>query len=701
MKRKAMVNFTWLRKIRIPWQLWVIFAVSILSKIFIIPFLGAAWFPYSDEHLFIELAKNLYYHHNLNSNIFFYIKQYNEILYPLMLSPLYVFYSPEKIMTVFRIFGLFTMSSVVFPAYKLGLAVLNSRKQAFVISIFAILIPEMSLTFSVGQEVVYYPLFVYTIYLIYKKICGIRISPIYLGFILFLLWSCKAVGAAVFLGYVLYLLFELVFIDKFKNCKKDIIYILVIVLVVLSLRTFLSIIIQYANFGSFGTVGDNYTSSIIERIGEILDGYISDFPNGIMQYLFFTGMIFMIFPVILTIDNFSELDINNRKFLLFISVCFIITIVTIVSIIYTTEGGAAKEINRIHYRYLFQYMIPLFIMMMKVDFSTIRFKLFGILYSSFLLLYFIIFKPKFASASIIDAKSLLLIEEIQNRIINGFNILVLIIVFFSIYIGYTIYKHSDKVKSKRLLIWTMCLFLLINHTFAIYKTFRYYTTETDGITRKVEYSELSKLINSKPGLPIVLFNGSGNWIDSLFSTQSNKDFVKIESLDNPLIYVFDPVINPSFLITPKNHIEISRESNVHVVGSNLTIFDVYDLSDLSGEIILNYQLLHVYSDNWLMDDSKLLIAGNGRGNQVEVSLDLITNKNAGNIIATMTDSTGRISSTSVNPNGTSVTFLVNKNTGEQNFTLNMDSKGSFIPAEVGINNDTRKLTYQITKIIVK
>jgi hypothetical protein len=200
-------QFNWLKRLienKTIWLLWTVFGVSILSKIFIIPFLGASWFLFTDEHVYIEMAKSFFYHQNFLSNVLPWLLHYGEVLYPILISPAYIFYSPENIVTILRIFGLFFMSSAVFPAYTIGLVILKDKKQAIIISIIAILVPEMTLAFSVVQEVIYYPLFLYALYLIYRKISDNQVNTIYLGFVLFLLWICKAVGLTVFLGYILY-----------------------------------------------------------------------------------------------------------------------------------------------------------------------------------------------------------------------------------------------------------------------------------------------------------------------------------------------------------------------------------------------------------------------------------------------------------------------------------------------------------------
>ncbi len=605
-------KINWWVEYRTIWLLVMVFGTSILSKLFVIPHLGAAWFSFSDEHHYIELAKSIYYHHNFFSNVFPNIKQFSEILFPLLLSPLYALYSPENILTVLRFFCLLVMSCAVFPAYALGLAVLNNKKYALLISFFAVLIPEMTLAFSVIQEVIYYPLFLFTVYLIYQKISGKGINPVFLSFILFLLWTCKAIGATVFAGYILYLFFEFIFINKFRNYKSFVYQILIIVILVLGLRELLSLAIRYINFGSFTAVGDFWTHSALSRLAAGAINFLSDIPNGILYYLFFTLCIFMIFPLILPFDNFDQYELNDRKFLLFLAICFVITIFAVVVLIYIDDGGSAREVQRVHYRYFFQFFTPLLIMTVKLDFSKIKFKYFGIFCSSFIVLYYLLFQPKFMNGSIIDAKSLLLTETISHRIINGSNILALFAAILLVYLGYVLYKKTDGIISKKILLWTIFLLLLINHGYAIYKTYRHYTITTNSITRQIEYTYLSKLVDEVPGTPIVLSPAGLWWVDSLYTTQSIKDFVQIEFAENVLNYPYNPAINPHFIITPKNLFIRSKIQGAEYVDTGLKLFDVYKINDIStGKIKFDYIVQNIYPDNWLMDDAKLLISGEG------------------------------------------------------------------------------------------
>ncbi|MFA5835580.1 MAG: hypothetical protein WC837_01370 [Bellilinea sp.] len=683
------------------WLLLIIFGLSILSKIFIIPLLGAIWFPYSDEHLYIELAKSIYYHHQVFSNALPNIRQFNEILFPLVISPLYVFYSPDRILTIFRVFGLIAMSSAVFPAYQLGLAVLSSKKQAVLVAFFSVLIPEMTLAFSVIQEVIYYPLFLFTIYIIYKKISGVNVSSVFLGFLLFLLWVCKAAGATVLAGYIIFLGTELIFVDKFKHYKTKLTQIITVIVVVFGLKETLSLAIRYVNYRSFAAVDDFWTITASARLIDALRNIVSDFPNGVMYYLFFTTMLFMVFPFILPFDNLLHYERKDRKFLFFLTTSFLVTIATVVVLIYMDEGGAALGVQRVHYRYFFPYFIPFLVMMLKLDFSKLRFRQFGFIFSSILLIYYLLIQPQVINGSIIDAKSLLLFESLQNKVINGRNHIFIFAVLITMSLGFILYRKSTGM-GKKLLAGVIGGFMLINHVYAAYDTYRVYSIEYNGVLRENEYSSLSKIVNSKPGTPLLIDIDNSLYVDALYSAQSNKDFIKSGIAENPLEYDYFHRNEQNFVITSKRLSNLSKIQNLELISTDLTLFNVYKLNEtFTGKIKFDYIMLNTYADNWLMDNAKLLIAGVEGKNQIEVSLNLITDGHASDIVATLTDSTGKVSFASVSPNGEMVSIIVNKKPEEKLYELSLGSNRYFIPAELGLGADARKLTYKVTAVEVK
>lgn len=107
------------------------------------------------------------------------ILNYSGVLYSMLLSLAYFFYSPEHIMFVLRMIGVLVMLSSIFPIYLLGKQISGGRKQmAIKFAAFACLLPSMMDTAYCMQEVLSYPLSLWLIYLVYIEIKSNKVSNV-------------------------------------------------------------------------------------------------------------------------------------------------------------------------------------------------------------------------------------------------------------------------------------------------------------------------------------------------------------------------------------------------------------------------------------------------------------------------------------------------------------------------------------------
>lgn len=142
-----------------------LFFVFIIIYGFIASFFTATVHIVADEELYVGLAKSFFYNRN-----FVYdgeIVTYNNVLYSMLISLAYLFYSPERILFIQRLIGVIMMCSAIFPIWLLAAKVLENRKQAIYISILMMFMPYMFDTSYLMQEVLSYPLFCWTVYFLY------------------------------------------------------------------------------------------------------------------------------------------------------------------------------------------------------------------------------------------------------------------------------------------------------------------------------------------------------------------------------------------------------------------------------------------------------------------------------------------------------------------------------------------------------
>ena len=120
--------------------------------------------------------------------------------------------------------GVILIVSSVFPIYLLSKQILKDKWKALTVSLVSLLIPEFTLSFYLIQEVLCYPVFLWTCYLVYLKFgkeknIWVDIGLILLLALIFFIKSYAIVFAAAYFGTLC--LIEL----KNKNFKKLGIYV--------------------------------------------------------------------------------------------------------------------------------------------------------------------------------------------------------------------------------------------------------------------------------------------------------------------------------------------------------------------------------------------------------------------------------------------------------------------------------------------
>lgn len=115
-----------------------------------------------DEELYLEMARSFYYEGRfaLGGEIV----NYSCILYSMLISSAYFFYSPENILLLMRLIGVAAMTSAVFPIWLIAKKILNDDNAALKITVFSMLLPFMFDSAYIMQEVLAYPLFLWSLW---------------------------------------------------------------------------------------------------------------------------------------------------------------------------------------------------------------------------------------------------------------------------------------------------------------------------------------------------------------------------------------------------------------------------------------------------------------------------------------------------------------------------------------------------------
>ncbi len=344
-------------------ELGLIFAIAFIFYGVVALKMGNIVFYPGDESRFLALAKSLHFSGNISEH--YMIKNYDDVFYPFLLSLGYFFYTPEHILDIFRCIGVILMTSAVFPTYflarKMEIGKIFNINGAVVVTVLSVLIPEMTYTAYLMEEVLLYPLFMWMLYLVYlefedrEKISRINIPVI----ILFFLSYTAKTFAVVFAGVY----FLTVFIFGIKNRDKKIIlksifsgciFLLLVVILKGILFMMNGMQIGYSHY-------DSQALAIFPITFQVIIGLIRGLLFYFGWFILFTGIV----PVLVLCSNFKHFEKKDVLWAANLLGLIIFTIFEIVMIIHYSEEGTAVEVSRFHYRYLFYFFIPMLMLLIK------------------------------------------------------------------------------------------------------------------------------------------------------------------------------------------------------------------------------------------------------------------------------------------------------------------------------------------------
>lgn len=341
----------------------IIFIVSLILYGYLACKMSAIVFYPGDESRFLSLAKSLHYSGNVSEH--YMVRSYDDVLYPLILSIGYFFYSPEHILDIFRLIGVILMSSVVFPTYflakKMEVGKIFKVDGAIFLTVLSVLIPELTYTAYLLEEVLLYPLFMWMLYLTYSEfmekenISRINI-PIILVF--FLMYATKTF-AIVFAATYCFVVFVYGIVNRDKKIiMKSILTGVIFLVMVIGLKAVLFIMngMQkgYSHY-------EEQALSIFPFTYQVFVGLVRGLLFYLSYFILFTGII----PVLSLCSNFK---IYNKKDILWAAYLLgliVFTIIEIVMIIHYSENGTDVTVSRFHYRYLFYFFLPMLMLLIK------------------------------------------------------------------------------------------------------------------------------------------------------------------------------------------------------------------------------------------------------------------------------------------------------------------------------------------------
>ncbi len=367
----------------------IMFILGLVFYWLIASFMTNPIYLHNDEELYVNMARSFFFEHNFSRE--YGLVSYNCVLYSVILSISYFFYSPENITFIMRMIGTTLMVSCVFPSYLLAKDVFSgNKKKGLFIALITLIIPEMISGVYLIQENLSYPLFLWITYFIYRKFKENKqkttLNDIMIIILLTLIFFTKSYTIVFSIAYFLGLLIISIKEKEYKNIKNIVIQGLIFIIFVVAGL----VLVKAVN--NFQESPNHYTGQIssifplnLEKIGYML--------YGIFCYIVFWVFSSGILPVLVPILNIKSYEEKDRKLLLILTLSAILTLIEVAMIVFIPEEGGKAYPYKICVRYLALFTIPYLIMFMKINDKEFRRKkvicAYTIISTIYLILYFL------------------------------------------------------------------------------------------------------------------------------------------------------------------------------------------------------------------------------------------------------------------------------------------------------------------------
>lgn len=147
---------------------WIIFiyALVCLSKLILALFIPAPS-ALSDDYIYVKMSQGFFDSfslsvHGIPSNLY-------PPLYPIVLSASYIFHDMRIVYFSMKLFGVLLSSLVIFPAYLLAREFMPENRSIIASVVISLLPSNFAFSGYIMAENLFYPLFLFSIYFVYKS----------------------------------------------------------------------------------------------------------------------------------------------------------------------------------------------------------------------------------------------------------------------------------------------------------------------------------------------------------------------------------------------------------------------------------------------------------------------------------------------------------------------------------------------------
>lgn len=317
-----------------------------------------------DEELYVALAKS--FHYKGRFEVDGSVVNYNCVLYSMLISLAYYFYSSERILFLMRMIGIISMCSALFPIYFLSKRVFEDSKKAVVFSGMTLILPYMFDGMYLMQEVLSYPLFLWTIYFLYTAYDESNSTKGYKWLVLSAVFSVLCFFTKTYLFFIPVVVNCCYFLSMSAGDTKersrllrrllmyDIVYLLCTALSYLLIRSI-----------NGGVEGSNHYATQFSALFPISAW---TFISGVIGCVVYFSMLFLnmgILPLSVLIFGRNKLTGTNKWLRNFCLIACIVLVLEIVFLIVLTEEGVPTIPHKFLFRYFQVLFVPVFMIFWK------------------------------------------------------------------------------------------------------------------------------------------------------------------------------------------------------------------------------------------------------------------------------------------------------------------------------------------------
>lgn len=326
---------------------FILFLIGFILRFYFADFLKH-FVIYPDELRYYHLAENIAHFRGLL--IYNTETNFQKILYPLFLSPAFLFENREIQQHIFAFINSFLVCSAIFPAFLIAKELLQKKSSIFIVCAILLILPDLNYSLTFMSENLYIPLSLWVFYAYLKFILNSHSQSLkfvlFLGVLSYALYLCKEIAAVFPLSFLLYLLFL-----KRENFFKNATFLI--------LGFFIPFFIL--NFTLFSGLSHSYSSHSANILSfEILKqpGYVFFFFYAFLYFLMHVAIASGYFTLTIPFLFWQHLNKNAQKTIVFLLILIFTSALVITYTIYLKEDFY-EVAPRALLRYLSFIWIPL------------------------------------------------------------------------------------------------------------------------------------------------------------------------------------------------------------------------------------------------------------------------------------------------------------------------------------------------------